>query len=60
MKKVVGLNPDLARKFTFSAATLIQNEPTTADGWSAIVDDLEKALKYANLTADELARQEEE
>jgi len=54
-KIAVGQDVDMAKMFTFSAATQIQNQPPDADGWSSIVSDLERALKAAQRVADALA-----
>ena len=58
-KAVVGLDVDLAKTHTFSAATLIQNQPSDSDTWSDIVLDLERALAAARRVADTLARAED-
>jgi hypothetical protein len=59
MKFTKGLQVDLCRKFAFSAATLIQNEPTDSDTWRMVADDLERAAKYANEIVSSLAEQED-
>lgn len=50
----VGKEADAARKFAFSAATLIQEGPLTSEDWEVIAEDLEKAAKAAYRTAEQL------
>lgn len=59
MKKVTMLAIADARKFAFSAASLLQEEPRTSDDWSLIVSDLERALELAQSVANTLAMAED-
>lgn len=58
-KIAVGQQVDMAKRFTMSAASLIQREAESDqqvfDNWSMIIEDLERALKHATRVADELA-----
>lgn len=68
MKRLVGINVDVARTLIMSVASMTQNAiesphdspEDNCDEWGNIVNELERALKAAQQVADEFASQIEE
>jgi hypothetical protein len=64
---LTGKDVDDTKRFTFSAASLIQSETDLsnadkgkADTWRMIVDDLERALKAAEHVLNQLSEEQED